>query len=71
MNDLTDALPSPVKSCSTCEHRKGGGEYSWCMLSGYFTKIERKTPTVCGVEFSGWVARRGIFLRIKNYFIGV
>lgn len=50
-----------VKSCSTCEHRKG----SDCMLSGYHIKDERRYPTVCGTKFEGWVKRLSLIERIK------
>lgn len=63
----------PVKTCATCGHRhEERYSYDMCMLSGYPIKVERRVPTKCGHDFSGWVPKPppvekpGIIQRIKK-----
>lgn len=59
-----------IKNCKTCAHRQGGPVFSTCLLSGFFCSTERQYPTYCGVNFDGWVQRKPIVVRIKEYFVG-
>ena len=52
------------KTCSTCAHKKGDK----CMLSGYYAETERKYPTLCGVDFSGWTQKLGIIDKFLLWF---
>ena len=63
---------SKIKSCSTCEHRAGlYVDSSICMKTGCYCTTQRKIPVDgCDVNFSGWEPRRGVFIRIKEYFKG-
>ena len=45
------------RTCYNCGHRSGDMSYGKCMLSGYYCTIERRTPTVCGKDFQGWIPR--------------
>lgn len=60
-----------VKNCITCAHRKGTYHWGDCMLSGCYCTTERKFPQRCGINFDGWVQRKTIFVRIKEWFLGV
>lgn len=60
-----------IKSCSTCEHRKGFSEFALCLLSGHFCSVERRHPTRCGEDFNGWQKRLSIFERLKFILVGL
>ena len=62
----SDGTVGTPKTCTTCAHRNR----SICMVSGYSVYVERRCPSVCGVNFERWTKRQGIFIRIKNYFFG-
>lgn len=53
------------KTCATCAHNSGGLPYGKCMLSGYSMRVERQYPTLCGVDFKGWVQREPLLARFK------
>jgi hypothetical protein len=57
-----------IRSCATCGHRGGSGEYAKCYLSGYFCDVERMYSGVCGREFDGWKPRLGIIQRVKRWW---
>lgn len=42
-----------MRNCKNCGHREG----EVCMLSGFDWDIERQSPTVCGINFEGWVQK--------------
>lgn len=60
------------RTCRTCGHRNGGMQYGKCMLSGYYISTERKTPTVCGINFEGWIPRhkRGLKQLLLSIWYG-
>lgn len=63
--------PTP-KTCRTCAHRSGFSmDLGRCMLSGYYLETERKFHTVCDADFSGWVQREPLSVRIKRVFYAV
>ena len=47
-------MKTEVKNCKTCGHKSG----TVCLLSGYHYETERLHPTVCGVNFKGWVSKK-------------
>ena len=55
------------KSCRTCGRRFG----DQCNLSGNYYTTERKYPTKCGMEYDGWIPRKGIFERMIEAIFGV
>lgn len=69
----TNAGAGPVermvrpKTCGTCTHRSGGMTFGTCMLSGVHITTERKYPTVCGVDFSGWRRREPLLRRVQAW----
>jgi hypothetical protein len=57
---MTGQLP---KTCATCAHK----QFTTCMLSGYSVTTERKYPSVCKSDFSGWVPRMPLLKRIATW----
>lgn len=57
-----------AKSCSTCEHRIGTGEFAKCSFAGSYCSIVKSHGLGCGKNYEGWVKRRGIFKRIIAWF---
>jgi len=64
-------MTEPIKNCMTCAHRKGSFTFGKCLVSGYHVEVERKVPQVCGRDFKAWQPRPSIFVRIKQFFMGV
>ena len=63
-------MKTPIpKTCRTCAHRDGRGEFARCMLRGYYTTVERKNPSGGCANFAGWVPRESVLQRIKNWLI--
>lgn len=54
------------RTCATCAHRSGV-LMARCMLSGYYTTVERKMPTVCGQDFAGWRLREPLLRRVQAW----
>lgn len=55
------------RTCATCAHRNGWMTWARCSLSGYFAETERKYPTVCGMDFKGWVQRESLLRRLQAW----
>lgn len=54
-----------VKSCLTCDHRKGDVKFGHCSAAGIYCTVERQYNNVCSKDFStGWVQRRPFLYRL-------
>jgi hypothetical protein len=59
------------KTCGTCDHAKGAFSSGRCALSGFYQTVERRNPSACGVEYRGWIPKRGFKNRVLDWWYGV
>lgn len=59
------------KTCGTCDHAKGGFYGGRCALSGHYQTVERRDPADCGIDYRGWVPKRGFKSRVLDWWYGV
>lgn len=55
------------KSCKTCQHRSGSGEFARCTATGFYAAVQRRHSASggCDENFSGWDKR----LSVKEKFL--
>ena len=54
------------KSCTTCQHRYGKGQFARCSATGFYIEVTRKFPeTGCDGNYSAWSKR----LSVKERFL--
>jgi len=44
---------SKVKTCKTCIHQIGSGEFARCSRFGYYCTVSR-SESLCGKNYEGW-----------------
>ena len=57
------------RTCNTCGHKDG----SKCNLGGFQIETERKYPTLCGLDFHGWIPKPqkiGLKKRLLSFWYG-
>jgi hypothetical protein len=60
---------STPKTCRTCAHRRGVGEFAQCDYTGRYADLSRASGD-CPPDFAPWKPREGIVVRILQFFFG-
>ena len=60
-----DTIMTTPRTCATCAHRDGQSfRQDICMASGHPTYEERAFHRVCDKDFSAWVEKEAVIVRI-------